>query len=252
MRSRSLLPLGLLGLLGVLTIGAAILGVVSSPKLEFFSLPPSTPGAPAQFDAIVAHTMAAPSFTWHIPAGSGSLNETLIYQAPDRMRDQMGSTPSVAIGTTFYFQRNDLESFEDSSSAESNAWVRLRRTPSGYTSAHQYAMKFLTTLLTASSVQGSGHVFHVTFVYSDDPYAQGQVETDLTVRTNGTYVTSIAFTPHGEEFEFDRIQELNGSYVVRFSKFGDSPPVVAPKASSVDHDSPVCGPVTEGVSFCAG
>jgi hypothetical protein len=146
---RALYPLALVALLGLLTAGAAVLGSSQSPTLYFPSVPANDPAAKSVLDLALERTMAAPSFTWHVPPSVGP--ETLIYNAPNRIHDYRGSSPasqSIGVGTTYYFEASDYS--ESSNGAQD--WVKLDA-PVGYSDANIYALKYLSQLQQAQSVQ---------------------------------------------------------------------------------------------------
>jgi hypothetical protein len=247
MRKHIALPLTLLAVLGLLSVGAALLAVAQSPTLLYFSVPANDPGAAAQLDAIVRHTIDAPSFTYRIPGSNTSISETLVYQAPNRMHDEIGSQPleTVAIGSTFYFHRYDAFG------SGGQGWVKFVHPPLGYTSARQYAMTLLQRALVGDSVTRRGGVFRVTTVNSNDPFAQGQYETTITIHVHDAYVRSMIEQLHGSFRLGNAYIAVNSRSSVIFSHIGSSPSVTAPKATPVDHGDPLCGPRSYGVGWCA-
>jgi hypothetical protein len=211
----------------------------------YASLAPGNPRATTQLDAVVRRTMAASSFTWNVHGGTTTLGEILVYNAPDRIHDYIGSTPieTIAVGSTYYFRASDV--FD----TDSNGWVTFRYRPSGYSSAQDYAMKFLTNLLNASSVTRSGNTFVAEFADSDDPFASGQVFIRTSIhRVNGK-VTSEHIETEGI-FVGAGTRVLRGELRVFFSRFGSSPAVVVPAARIASQGKPFCGPATSGFSFC--
>jgi hypothetical protein len=238
---RRAIPICTLVVLTLLTVGAAVVGVSSSPTVFYASLAPGNPRAAAELHAIVRRTMGATSFTWHLPG----LRETLVYNAPNRIHDYMGSVPiqTIGVGTTFYFQASDL------TNTESNAWLRIRHRPFGYSSANEYAMKYLTPLLSASSVTRSSTTFVAESVYLNDPFASGQMFERDVIRTDGRDVTSERVEIQGI-FPVESTRVETSYLTVTFSKIGTSPLVAPPIARTINRGQPFCGPITSGVSYC--
>jgi hypothetical protein len=252
LRRRRLLPLASLGALGLLTIGAILLAVAQSPTLLFFSAPPNDSAAQARFDAIVERTISAPSYVWHV-GGDDSLGEVLDYQAPNRVRDEIGSDPTqtyLIIGPTYFFRRGNIDIFE---ATNAGGWVRYVNPPCAYTSARQDAMRYLDQLLKATSVEGSGTSFHVTWVEDYDPFWLGQTEDSVTVQTGGGYVRAIASTFRGllqERFGQPTFEAIHTR--VLFSRIGTAPAIAAPRAPLVTRGQPLCADLVIRLSLCGG
>ena len=172
--------------------------------------------------------MAAPSFAWRIPSGHrdkppekrSSIRPPTgsAIRSPDPTRPRT----SIVIGPTYYFRRGNVDIFE---ATNEGGWVKYVNPPWVYASAAQYAMRDLSELLRATSVQGTGSSFHVTRIDSNDPYFQGQSEDSLTVQTGRRgYVRSIVSIFSGMSSQFN---EKPTFQVVRtrilFSRIGTAP-----------------------------
>jgi hypothetical protein len=243
---RVLIPFCLLPLLAVLTVGAAALGLSQSPTLYFPSFPSNDPHAQSALDLAAQRTMVAPSFTWRIPHSVG-LGETLIYNAPNEIHDYLGSSPSTesyGVGSIYYFRASDY--YENNAPATS--WVKMID-PTGYSDARTYAMKFLTLLQQASSVNGGSGRFVANVVESNDPNAAGDVGDVLVVRVSNGYVASIRATVTGLFPRFSaRLVTVNSE--LEFRGIGSSTEIEIPAARTVRGQPPPCGPATSGVTFC--
>jgi hypothetical protein len=243
---RVLIPFSLLALLAALTVGAAVLGLSQAPTLYLPTVPPNDSHAQSALDRAVERTMAAPSFTWHVPHSVG-FGETLIYNAPDEIHDYLGSFPateSFGIGSTYYFRASDY--YENN--APSTSWVKLVNPP-GCSDARVYAMKFLRILQQASSVNGSSGGFVAYDVVSDYPVSAGDVGDVLVATVSHGYVASIRATVTGLYPGFSTHLVTTHSEV-DFRAVGSSPEIEIPAARRVRGQPPPCGPATSGITFC--
>jgi hypothetical protein len=242
---RRLVPLFFVAGLGFLTVAAAAFGASGSPRLFFASVPPNDAKAHSQLQLAIERTASASSFTLKTPRKD--FPETLIYNAPDRIHDYLGSEPleSYGSGTTYYFRLSDY----DLSDSESNRWVQIHKPPH-YSSARIYAMRFLTSLSGAQSVRRHGDRLVAYSIISNDPYSAGDIRVVLVVQTSHGTIKSINATTTGFFPQFNPHFSTSQT-TVTFFHIGTSPHIVLPRARIVSGDPPPCGPVTSGFTFCA-
>lgn len=243
---RPLCPFLLVVGLVVLTVAAAVFGIVNAPTLYWPPIPPNNPSAQSQLLGAVERTISAPSFTWSIPRSQG-LAETLIYNAPNRIHDYRGSqsaTESYGAATTYYFRASDYYGTD----SRSTSWVKMHD-PDGYSDARVYALKFLNALSKAQNVMGHDGLYLAYSVEANDPNAAGEIGDVFVVRVAHGVVRSINVTVTGL---FPRFSShlYTGHERVSFSDVGTSPLIVLPPAKTVVGEAPPCGPATSGVTFC--
>jgi len=166
----------------------------------------------------------------------------VVYNSPDRVDEYFVSdSPSetIAIGRTLYTQFG----------LGSSDWVRLGRTPPGYSSAYQDAMEYLSPLLDAQSVSRSGSTYVAEIVYANYPEASGQIVLTVVVRTDGPYVKEEIVEEQGIiPIDGPRVQTRR--FEVSYSQIGTSPRVLAPNPLPA-YGEAFCGPAaTSGSSLC--
>ena len=209
---RRIVPTLLLAALGALTLGAAALGVSSSPRYVYFATPsPGTPDVVSAFRGLVRHTLEQRSFTVH------QNGATLVYQAPNRSEYVGGLSSTIVIGGTSYVALSSTKSRVDQ-------WGEYHLTRNVEQSAGPRAAKSaLVDFVTASSIvlrSGSYEVKEVVPIGEIEPDHAGQLLIEATVRPLDGRVATISVVAFGLEPKL--------TWTIRYSAYGSSPSIIAP------------------------
>jgi hypothetical protein len=234
-RFRSLLPFLLVGLLLVLSLGAAIIGFRSEPNAtgDFF---PNDPQAAAELGALAQRTSEASSFTETIrvagPHTSNAGVETVVYNAPDRVElfSPVSHKPAmIEVGGTQY-----------TNGAFGPGWAKL--SVPARAAAQIISLGVLTELRHAAAVEGSGSTFVARSFGKTGGTRSVPVNITSIVETKDGWISSI----HIGEATSD--PTWNGHVVdVTFSFIDHAPTVSAPLESHAP-TLPSFGPCTSSGS----
>jgi hypothetical protein len=223
-RSRSVVPLTLVGGLTVVALVAAIVGARSAPNAG--TVVANDPEAAAQLEVIVARTIDAASFTQIVTiSGKGSPGpepEYLVYNAPNRIE--------LYYSTTHHLELIDVGNVEYSLDAVGVGWTKMTL-PTAET-GRAVAIGILDALERGSSVSRvSGSSFAVTTSDDDRPQAITGI-----VRVKGAYVSDVRFTEQTPRLTYD----------FRFARI-DASPHVTPPANA----HPSSASCVQGIAHCA-
>ena len=251
---RRLLPLVLVGLLGVSVAAAAALGAAQSPT------PPAVLSPEAQsklFHADLERTLASKSFTVHF-AG-----QTTVYQAPDRT--QLVETPGsfdlgmklVTIGSSSYINSGDewskmpfaLPGFEGSSEV-----LGYLRALSSFKTANLdediYTLhgvlsdlpKALVTLIFTVATHGPNNQTGASFT---PPHPNEHAKVIGRVVVDDGRVTSETFTAV-EAYPSRGRAARSPTGTITYSRFDSSPVIAAPTKADLNRSASPCGPTASG------
>ncbi len=201
---RNLLSWLLLGLLTVLALGGAVLGIAQAPK-------------DAPLDQAVSNTLSAANYSEvHTENTPGkSQTDYLVYQAPDRLGGYIDSASQriyVYVIGKFEYQSASLPKNADTSH------LVLYRRPSQGAQALDPAHGFLPYAQYAKNIQKSGDTYSFTLSKSS---LLGQETGEFTYTVIGPYVSE--FT----------LSVAASSVQLIISQVGSSPPVALPAGSKV-------------------
>jgi hypothetical protein len=256
---RRLIPLALVGMLGVTSFLAAGYAGTHSPRDVYVPNPKlGTADQARALDSIVRHSMQASSFT------RTTNLETLVYEAPDSTRvvlaftnDPSQHTTAITVGSTQYVFPQIA--------GEPDCWTETPGPPQDQTAGRTYALSDLTQLLRYSTALRQGDRFVVEEVVPATLQSVTPIEGSLTsgqkhkeqVAHEGTQLLFLrnstglleiktTVTVRRDFVVAVRSQEQgtfvtpNNQVVSRHLGFGDSygrfnssPPVVPPPASDV-------------------
>jgi hypothetical protein len=197
----------LLGLLTVVGVGGAVLGVAQSPK-------------GASLDAAVANTLAAPSYTEVLTEDTqaGKQTDYLVYQAPDRLGgyivggDKRTRTYVYVIGTLEY---QSLTVPLHGSVAHLSFY---KESSEGNVQSLDPAHGYLPFALQGKNNEKSGN----TYSFSLTEHTSKGAETgDFSYTVSGQYISQAAL----------RLGGASANLII--SQVGSSPPVALPAGSKV-------------------
>jgi hypothetical protein len=201
---RNLISWLLLGLLTVLALGGAVLGIVQAPK----NVP---------LHQAVHQTLAAANYSEVLSEDTpqGKQTDYLVYQAPDRLGGyiQSGSkrTYVFVIGTVEY------QSLTVANSASTTHLILYRQTSQG-AQALDPAHGYLPYAKQAKDVQHSGDIYSFTLA---ETTSEGKQSGKFAYTVSGPYVS-----------EFN-LNVASSSVQLIISQVGSSPPVRVPAGAKV-------------------
>jgi hypothetical protein len=204
---RNLLGWLLLGLLGAVSAGAAVLGVFQSPST-------------APLTVAVANTRRAPSYSEVFTERTLEGSETgyLTYRAPDRLG---GYVESSGGRTYIYIDGvNEYQSVSVTNGASTSHLVFYRQHAETAVSGLDPAQHYLGFERTVGRLHQSGDTYRVTV-------------------TRGGETGTLAYTVSGQYISRVTIAAQGTSVVVTISQVGTAPPIGLPKGSRVETASPV-------------
>jgi hypothetical protein len=201
---RNLISWLLLGLLTVLALGGAVLGIVQAPK----SVP---------LQKAVANTLGAANYSEVLTEDTpqGKQTDYLVYQAPDRLGGyiQSGSKRTYV----YVIGKVEYQSLTVSNSASTDHLVFYRQASQG-AKALDPAHGYLPYAKQATDIQQSGDTYSFTL---SETTAQGKQSGKFTYTVTGSFIS---------EFTLD---VATASVQLVISQVGSSPPVVLPAGAKV-------------------
>jgi hypothetical protein len=207
----------LLGLLTVVGAGAAVLGVVQSPKNAplITCVPPQQPVL--KCTGAVPNTLKASNYSEVLDESTpqGQQTDYLVYQAPDRLG---GYIQSGAKRTYVYvIGKFEYQSLTVANNA-STAHLEFLRQPSQGAKSLDPAHGYLPYARQAKNVQQSGGTYSFTLT---ETTAQGQASGAFGFTVSGPYVSEFTL----------KVQTSSVQLVI--SQVGSSPPVKLPAGARV-------------------
>lgn len=225
---RRWIPKTLLAAMTVLALVSVVLSLHTAERISTFSTP--APGQPAIvkiFRTVVQRTLDAPSFSY---------DQTLNYQAPDRVKGTGTYNGIIVVGSDVYLELSTTTSSSQWGKTPLTSLVDKEVGPVLVT-------QMLKTLLSLDSVVRVGNNFVAKQVVSADsiyPGNPGQVLITFMIYVSDDYVTSV--TPRlngwmsvpksgtGGRIEWQRISKYQ-SMTLTYGNFGNIAPVTAPPVS---------------------
>jgi hypothetical protein len=186
---RKMAPFVFVALLAVGSIVGALLGIVNSPTILYFSTPPDSPQAAHALRGYVAATLNDQSFV--VRQG----NQTTVYQAPDRDLLKIGHTVlELQIGFRTYFPYPTVD-------GHTQRWLE-EVVPKEFDVSFASPVRHnLQNLLNSPSIQRRGDEFIVQRVASADsisPGSLGQALYTKIVRVRAGHVVSVTSKVQGK------------------------------------------------------
>jgi hypothetical protein len=197
----------LLGLLTVVGVGGAVLGVAQSPKT-------------ASLDAAVANTLAAPNYTEVLTEVTPEGNQTdyLVYQAPDRLGGYIESGSKRTHTYVYIIGPLEYQSVTVSSSASTAHLSFYKQASPGGAKQSDPVQRYLTYAI-PKNVKQSGNTY--TYRISERT-TQG-----------GTETGTLAYTVSGQYISEFSLSLPQGSVKLIVSQVGTSPPVALPSGAKL-------------------
>jgi hypothetical protein len=214
---RNLISWLLLGLLTVLALGAAALGIVQAPKnAPLISC--ASPQQPIQHcTGAVPNTLAAANYSQVLSEDTpqGKQTDYLVYQAPDRLGGyiQSGSKRTYV----YVIGKFEYQSLTVANNASTNHLV-LYRQPSQGAQALDPAHGYLPYAKSAKDVQQSGDTYSFTL---SETTSQGKETGTFAYTVSGSYVSEFTLNVAGSSVQ------------LIISQVGSSPPVSIPAGAKI-------------------
>jgi hypothetical protein len=197
----------LLGLLTVVGVGGAVLGVAQSPKT-------------ASLDAAVANTLAAPNYTEVLAevTQQGKQTDYLVYQAPDRLGGYIVSGTKNTHTYVYVIGPLEYQSLAVAANASTAHLSFYKQASPGGAKSLDPVRGYLPYATQGKNIKQSGNTYSFTLT---ERTSQGSETGVFTYTVTGQYISEFTLTLH------------TASVKLIISQVGSSPPVSLPAGAKV-------------------